>query len=734
MTPGYTFSPHYKSDSISVLEGGVTAHSKSQWGTVLLAQGRCGLESTLVHGNNNTRATIPPHPPISQRFTCAFTVKDLEPTAGCAVGVVDPDRFDAREHVFGIHPGNWCYSSKTGKIYDGGVVPGVWREYGEPYTEGDVITMEVFLSEDDVTKAEESYLKFYKNGIFQGTAFRGPELRRVAMDGGGGSGTQEYRPVNLVPGVCLGSASGGKTVRVTAGHAEVREFDKTKAHHRILFSDENTTVANSGKWATALAAHPGIRTGKFSWSIHLDETRSGAGVAIGVVDASTFQVDRQNLGASTSSWCYSKTGKRGDGSGFHAYGKTYTMGDTVTLTLDFDAATLSFAINGEDQGVAYRAEDGIGKCALIPAVCLGSSECSKMAKVSVVGARPLLRRFDRFACSSKVSLKALYQSVETNDKWGTVLLEHAGIKTPSRYSFAVTVESAEASCGAGVGFADSELFDPEKRNLGAHDGSWCYSKTGKFSKGKDFLPYGAPFKSGDVITAEVDMELEIMRFYVNGRLQSDIRLDNIKSRTLIPAVVLGSNAGGNYTKLSIGLPSVSRFDRRRLHKSMELVDDDRTSRTGQRWCSALVDHPGVTQGGILRFAVKLDGEGGAAIGFAEASNFRPYAQNLGASPSTWAISKTGKVSQGDEEGFRPFSDKFSSGNIIGAEADLVEGIIRFWKDGVLLGTAFQNLLEVGTGPGRRSQITLVPAVCLGSNQGGKNSSAQLVEFDYKWLN
>ena len=62
-----------------------------------------------------------------------------------------------------------------------------------------------------------------------------------------------------------------------------------------------------------------------------------------------------------------------------------------------------------------------------------------------------------------------------------------------------------------------------------------------------------------------------------------------------------------------------------------------------RWCSALADHPGVSAG-VLRFAVKLDGDGGAAVGFAEAGSFKPYAQNLGASPGTWALSKTGKVS------------------------------------------------------------------------------------------
>ena len=607
-------------------------------------------------------------------------------------------------------------------------------EYGESYGEGDVITLELTLSPDDEASPEESRLRFLKNGVLQGTAFRGPPMRRT----GSGDG---LRPMNLVPGVCLGSATGNKLARVSVGHAEVREFDKLQAHHRIRFTEENTQVSNEGKWATCLAAHPGLRSGRFTWSVCLDDTKHGAGVAVGVVDAGAFLVDRQNLGASAQSWCYSKTGKKGDGSGFHNYGKAYTNGDTVTLTLDMEGEkrTLSFAVNGDDQGVAYTEKDGIGECALVPAVCLGSSEGSKLAKVSIVGARPLLRRFDRYACSTKLALKDLYQSVETNDKWGTVLLEHAGIRSPARYSFGITIVSANASCGAGVGFAEAG-FDPERRNLGAYESSYCFSKTGKFSDGKDFRTYGSAFKTGDVVTAEVDMEQEIMRFFINGKHQGERKVEGIRNKTLVPAVVLGSNAGGHYTRLSIGLPAVSRFDKKRQHKSMEVREDDKTAFSSARWCSILADHPGVSRGEKLRFAVKLSGDGGAAIGFAEANTFRPYAQNLGASAGTWAISKTGKVSQGDEEAFRPFSEKFGAEDVIGAEADLVEGTIRFWKNGSLLGTAFHNLLQPSevaggeaAGGAKRQPLNLVPAVCLGSNAGGKNSSATIVEFLESWL-
>lgn len=54
-------------------------------------------------------------------------------------------------------------------------------------------------------------------------------------------------------------------------------------------------------------------------------------MAVGVVDPTKFDWEKQNLGASTSSWCYSKTGKRGDGKAFVEYGRTYSAGACLRI-------------------------------------------------------------------------------------------------------------------------------------------------------------------------------------------------------------------------------------------------------------------------------------------------------------------------------------------------------------------------------------------------------------------
>lgn len=699
----YSFNNSARNSNITLYERDTVASTVGTWGSVFMSQGRVSAVNTS----------------LPNRFIYSVQVLACDVAAGVVIGFADPERFSVTTGQFGHSPGSWGYS-RTGQISDGSGETNSWIPYGEPYNIGDIITAEVILTKDP-------RIRFWKNGVLQGIAFRGPEL--IKLIASSANKDMDVKDIELVPTICMGSVSGSRIAKVQLRTPEVREFDRDKAHHRIYFSEDCTTVWNNGKWATVLSAHPGMRTGRIVWSVRLDDTRHGAGVAIGVVDADNFHWDKQNLGASPHSWCYSKTGKKGDGNGFFEYGKTFSNGDTITMTLDLDVRTLSFSVNGEDQGLAYDATAGIGSCTLVPAVCLGSTDGNKMARVSIVGPYNYLRRFNRFACNRKISLTDEYSSVETNDKWGTVFLEHPGIRT-GKYSFGILITSAGQGCGAGVGFADADNFNPEIRNLGAANNSWCYSKTGKFSSGVGFEAYGNIFKTGDVITAEVDMDNETMRYYLNGKDQGSNKVEGIKNLTLVPAVVLGSSEGGHYSKLSVCLPAVTRFDPRRMNKHMTLKEDDRMANTDGKWCSALVDHPGVCNpSGILRFAVKLEGEGGAAIGFADISTFRAYAQNLGASAGTWAISKTGKVSCGDADGFHPFSEKFGPNDTIGAEADMNEGIIRFWKNGNLLGTAFQG---IGIGLEDR-KVCLVPAVCLGSNTGGKASSAMLVEFDLTWL-
>jgi serine/threonine protein kinase len=583
----YAFSEREKGSTIALSDSNTVATSRDKWATAFLANAVMSERSG------------------SSRYMFSVRVLQIDQGAGCAIGLADVSAtaglpFDPVMHNLGAQAGSWAYS-KTGKI-SSGKTGSKWEEFGEPFSVNDVVTVDVDVREGRV--------KFLKNGISQGVAFLEPELSTAT----------------LKPAVCLGSNGGGKVAKVQLVTPEVREFDRAKAHHRIQFSEDCTTVINSGKWASALAAHPGIAHGKVSWTIRLDDTRHGAGVAIGVVDPEKFDWEKQNLGASQASWCFSKTGKKGDGSGFQEYGKSFTNGDTVTVHLDMDSNTLSFDVNGDDQGIAYDASHGIGRCPLVPAVCLGSTEGNKIARISILSHPSGVRKFDKFACSSKIKLLDGCSKCETSDKWGTVFLDHPGISSSGKLAFAVQILSAGQGCGAGIGFADLRIFKPQTRNLGASEHSWCYSKTGKRSSGSGgFEQYATQFKTGDIVTAEVDLDEDCMRFYLNGHDQGIAFAGGFRERTVVPAVVLGSSEGGNYTQLQVAPPAVTRLDPRRSNKHMTLSAGNRTATTDERWCSALADHPGVTTG-IVRFAVRLEGDGGAAVGFVDSKVFKAYMQ------------------------------------------------------------------------------------------------------------
>lgn len=102
--------------------------------------------------------------------------------------------------------------------------------------------------------------------------------------------------------------------------------------------------------------------------------------------------------------------------------------------------------------------------------------------------------------------------------------------------------------------------------------------------------------------------------------------DCFADRVLVPAAVLGSSDGGHYTQLEVATPAVIRLDPRRANKLIEFTNGNKTASTDGRWSSALADNLGVRQGSVLRFAVKLEGEGGAAVGFVDSCTFKPALQ------------------------------------------------------------------------------------------------------------
>ncbi len=681
LTPaGYVFDPRDKNRHVELSANNTIAECTGKWASVALRM-KAVDSGRLV-----------------------FPVRHLSAESGCgfAIGVacVDgPNPFEPKSHSLGAHVSSYAYS-KTGK--KGGGPREGFTSYGSPMVTGDVITCDADLS--------KGVVRFYRNGMDQGVAFDAGIMGR-----------------RMLPVVCLGSNNGGKLTKVELLNPTPMAFDSGRSHQRMTVASTAQglrNLSNKRKWATALCAHNGLVRGKVEWSVRLTDVQSGGGVALAVVDASKFDWKTSNLGASEQSWGYSKTGKKGDGKGFQDFGMPFTNGDVVTTIVDMDLGTLAFRVNGIDQGIAYGpgAEDygpdnpGLkGRC-VVPAVCLGSSEGDKDCKVSLCDWHRHFEvpTFDPLRCKPTTNISERGRMADTTGKWGTVFVAGNPIQSGT-YTVGVQIVSAEQGCGAAVGAADVLGFKPTTANLGASENSWAYSKTGKASCGRRFAAYGTPFGNDDVITVDIDMDEQTIEFYLNGASQGVLQKGGLTNRALVPAVCIGNTEGGLYTAVRAVPPAVIRFDPGRRSNSISLKDNNRTAETLSKWSSVFALHPG-QMSGVLRFAVEVKGSGGAAVGVADANHFKPQYQNVGAADHSWALSKSGKVSCG--EGWQTYAGKLESGDVVGVELDFNAGTLSFYKNGENLGVAFSNLDGRG--------YLMMPAICLGSNYGERESSAQLL--------
>ena len=676
---GYVFDPRDKNRNVDLSSNNTVAECTGKWASVALRM------KSVDSGR------------------LVFTVRLLSAESGCgfAIGVacVDgPNPFDPKSHSLGAHVSSYAYS-KTGK--KGGGPREGFTSYGSPMVTGDVITCDA-----DLTRG---HVRFYRNGMDQGIAFDAGIMGR-----------------RMLPVVCLGSNNGGKLTRVELLNPTPTAFDSGRSHQRMTVASTASglrNLSNKRKWATALCAHNGLVRGKVEWSVRLTDVQSGGGVALGGVDASSFDWT-SNLGASEQSWGYSKTGKKGDGKGFQDFGMPFTNGDVVTTLVDMDLGTLAFRVNGIDQGIAYGpgAEDygpdnpGLkGRC-VVPAVCLGSSEGDKDCKVSLCDWHRHFEvpTFDALRCKPTTNISERGRMADTTGKWGTVFVAGNPIQSGT-YTVGVQIVSAEQGCGAAVGVADVLGFKPTTANLGASENSWAYSKTGKASCGRRFVTYGTPFANDDIVTVDIDMDEQTIEFYLNGASQGVLQKNGLERRALVPAVCIGNTEGGLYTAVRAVPPAVIRFDPGRRSGSISLKDNSRTAETLSKWSSVFALHPG-QMSGVLRFAVEVKGSGGAAVGVADANHFKPQYQNVGAADHSWALSKSGKVSCG--EGWQTYAGKLESGDVVGVELDFNSGTLSFYKNGENLGVAFSNLDGRG--------YLMLPAICLGSNYGERESSATLL--------
>jgi ATP-dependent RNA helicase DDX1 len=127
--------------------------------------------------------------------------------------------------------------------------------------------------------------------------------------------------------------------------------------------------SNSEKaWLGARATH-GVRGGKY----YFEATMSGSG--LGRLGWSTMAAHYE-IGRDSQGFGYGGTGMKSFDGNFEKYGGTYGDGDVVGVCIDWGAMKVSYSVNGQDHGEAFRIPDTFKGTVLFPAILLKKAELS----------------------------------------------------------------------------------------------------------------------------------------------------------------------------------------------------------------------------------------------------------------------------------------------------------------------------------------------------------------------
>jgi len=135
-------------------------------------------------------------------------------------------------------------------------------------------------------------------------------------------------------------------------------YDPNMNYHFIegkyISTDGKTIVYDGNSWQLFIGNE--LTRGFHSWRIKINDFQSNendCGLMVGVCKTNS---DRKSSLATKTGYGYIlKTGHIGRPRGISVpYGKSFGVGDVITILLHLGAGTLSFALNDVSQGIAYR--------------------------------------------------------------------------------------------------------------------------------------------------------------------------------------------------------------------------------------------------------------------------------------------------------------------------------------------------------------------------------------------
>jgi lysophospholipase L1-like esterase len=355
--------------------------------------------------------------------------------------------------------------------------------------------------------------------VLQGDAFRIAVGNGTATINAGASAFTYAVPEGYTPGFGQDTNPANDTLAFTA--TRLNSFDAGSS----VSLDDSGLVANFGYYFSSVRSKFSVNSGK--WAIEVKPTISQQYAMIGI---STSAAPVQSPvgaypGANNNGWSYyGSTGELYRNDAGTAYGVPLQPGDIVTMLLDMDNGTLSFLVNGVDQGVAVTGITGDYFAHF------GDGASTTTAMEVNFGAKPFTYPVPAgfvkgFGVENIVPTK--YNSVIPKSLGDFAVISNGGdfvnfsgwpvsnvqsYRKVSSGKWSWELKPTYEALALRIGICRPTVVAQAPLGAPTAEGFGYQGELGDVNNS----PYGAPFSEGDVITVLLDLDNGTLSFMKNG--------------------------------------------------------------------------------------------------------------------------------------------------------------------------------------------------------------------------
>lgn len=217
------------------------------------------------------------------------------------------------------------------------------------------------------------------------------------------------------------------------------------------------------------------------------------------------------------------------------YGRSFGLGDTVTVVLDLDRHVVEFHVNGQPQGVAF--ENVYGPVHFAAALTAKDASVVFVSNPTAIEPISPVLSWDPQIKGAAILLDPANPHVAVNagldNKWQSVQSTRVFSADDNRPFFQVEILKNPPTPNrwqliVGVAPQNFAVISGGRQWVGAAE-SWGYiaGTGGKCANEPKSVPYGAAYGAGDVIGVQLDFSAGTIEFFKN-QISQGIAFENLK--------------------------------------------------------------------------------------------------------------------------------------------------------------------------------------------------------------